>query len=257
MALEYHLGRIERDIKAQGYAPVHFPLCKKELVDAAESFLEFLTVNPAVKSALEKKRETDSGYDLGYISRDQKQGDYETKEAFHYHPAIDKLAEHLNNPRVTRFVGQARQVYSASIRVLEGIIEAMVLQEPHLKDLFFKKEENKCYLRFLSYPVQAVGKTAADGHYDRGPLSLALAESAPGLYIKSKLAMNEEHKALLFPGLTFKEITKNLRWNPSWHQSEQSVLAKRNVGRWAIVFFANEHNQRPISRAEARTRKHF
>jgi isopenicillin N synthase-like dioxygenase len=103
-------------------------------------------------------------------------------------------------------------------------------------------------LRFLAYTQTEPGDFLATGHYDRGTVSLAIAESAPGLRIGKtpdtvKDIIHEPGYGLFFPGINLKELTDET-FAPSWHDVVQkdSNAFQPGCARWAVVLFAHVWN---------------
>jgi len=253
MGLEEKFWRVNADIKERGFAQVQYDVSRADLVHAAEAFIHFLGAHESLKRTLSLPRAVEGDVDLGYIRRTKDENRYEPKEFFHYAPVIDTLAKDIDDFRVRNFLKHARFVYTHAQGLLEELLDCVSARQPGLKEKFIQDGESKSYLRFLCYP-EGEGM-AAKGHYDKGAFTLALAESSPGLHIEDTPANNCENCAIIMPGITSTEVAPGLRWDKSWHYAVYDGKPYRQgVGRWAIVFFSNDLNQRLIPPEETHTR---
>lgn len=244
-----NLENIKQDIIEKNYSQILFPLSHKELSAAAETFLEFLTLSQDYKEKFYTRiNPDDPGSHVGYVHRSKANGK-DDKEFFHYHECAEEVFKDLlseNNFVVQNFFESARRVYKESVKTLEELLKEFEKEFPGIHGKFFPKHKVKnFYLRFLKYNSKEQGDFLARGHYDRGGLTLALAESAPGLRIgkNGKLLQEVIHKekhAIFMPAYHFKKITNN-SFMPTWHDVVQSKEDKYSEGisRWAIVFFCD------------------
>ena len=89
------------------------------------------------------------------------------------------------------------------------------------------------------------GDFLAKAHYDRGALTLALAESSPGLRLgeneeKLEEIVHKDRSLIFMPSLRFNKVTSK-EFTPTWHDviQKKSERVNSQVSRWAIVFFAD------------------
>lgn len=252
--------RIVTEIMDRNYALVSFSLPWSKLKEVADLFISFCALPADVKARFAAAHpEEPTGY-IGYQRRDRSKGHYETKEMFHFHPAIFNVIPGLKtNPKISNFVDAAANVYEKALATFKQLLTSLSAEEPGLIGRFIREDgHSQCYLRILNYDEIPVGSNVASPHYDRGGLALALAESAPGLRIWSKgVPFEVDHKgghAIFMPGITFSEVTKKLKLPKTWHDAIQKVPSyKPGTSRWAIVFFADPLEQRHVTAEEART----
>jgi isopenicillin N synthase-like dioxygenase len=256
---------IRVNLLEKNYSEIPFSLSKDELKKAAESFLEFLTLSQKIKDALSVDWNVGEHFsEIGYSKRRSDTGK-DDKEFFHFNEVIDiefKKKFSRRDPRVRKFLSHARIIYKEARKTLFNILLIFEKEFPGITGSFF--QENKIpflYLRFLKYDNKEDGEFLARAHYDRGTLTLALAESAPGLRIghDEKTLSEVKHKnktALFMPAIHFHEVT-NKNFLPAWHDVVQKGENKVNkeVSRWAIVFFADALSSKTPTWKETHTEK--
>jgi isopenicillin N synthase-like dioxygenase len=242
-----------KNITEKHYAPVAFPLSHEELNNAADTFLEFLTLPDVIKNSFSMKGGFEHNYGvIGYKDRRQEEGS-DKKEFFHYHPSLDTYFESnpdKDMPEVEAFLKAARAIDAAAARVLKETLTMLEPEFPNIVSEYFPGTHRRTILRFLKYDVAGKGKHLAKGHYDSGGCTLALAESAPGLRIGTyeedlQPVVHADKTALFMPGLRFYTQTDQ-RFHPAWHdvvQASEDTL-NESTARWAIVFFADGESQK-------------
>ena len=260
-SFSYH--RLLSKIREKNFASVPFTMTRKELENAASSFLAFLKLPQETKEqfrfTVDKKRR---GAHVGYSRKVQEKGALDNKEYFHYNlytEAFTNLPER-QNPVVETFFKNAHAVYENGARAIGKIMEAFETAFPGIHGKFFPNNATpNFYLRFLKYDVVGRGNFLAKAHYDRGGCTLALAESAPGLRIgKNQETLREvEHKensALFMPAWNLRKVTSD-EFGPAWHDVVQRSGDTLNAetARWAIVFFADPMGMDEISVEETHT----
>ena len=183
--------------------------------------------------------------------------DKDNKEFFHYHPV---LTEHFKNlpvlqdPTTVEFFSHAQTIYTACVQATNEILSAFEVEFPGIRKQLISPDGaiGMSTIRFLKYEPAGSGNFLAKGHYDRGTMTLALAESAPGLRVgktaeQLALVTHKENTALFMPALLFSDIT-DARFTPAWHdvvQTSENVY-RTDAARWAIVFFADaQHTTTP------------
>jgi len=257
------LQRILSEIQERNYALIEFPLSWSRLKDVADNFLEFLQLPYEAKSKFTAPHKDDPNGLIGYQRRDKGKGNFETKEFFNYHESILDMFPDLKaskDPVVRKFIDSVQEVYKSAVSTFKQLLDHFSHEEPGMHSHYFKDGSfPRYFIRFLKYDEVPQGGQVAAGHYDRGGLALALAESAPGLRIwKDGTPLEVDHKdgcAVFMPGITFNDTTSKIKLSKTWHDAIQKVPNyKPGVSRWAIIFFADPLEQRSVSVAEARTK---
>ncbi len=255
------LNRILQEIEERNFAEIEFPLSYQELKELADSFLDFCELPQDVKSGFTAPYKDDPHGLVGYSRRDKSRGNFDTKELFHYHDAMLNLIPELkasDEPKIRRFADAMHKVYVASVETFKKHLKHFSQDEPGIYGQFFREGRQRCYIRLLKYDEVPVGATVGAGHYDRGGLAFALAESAPGLRIwhrgKPQDVVHKSGTALFMPGITFNDTTTKIKLPKTWHDVVQKTPPIRpGVSRWAIAFFADPIEQREVTAEEART----
>ena len=240
--------QIRKEVQNRNYAAIPFPLSRQELEQTASDFLDFLTLPLELKVRFYTIIDPNNrGSSIGYVRKQKKDGDDE-KEYFHYHESIDdKLKEFLalKNPKIDTFITSTKRVYAAAKETVSRIVREFEHEFIGLPECFFPRNKSPNFrLRFLKYNVLSRGELIARGHYDLNGITLALAESAPGLRIgwNPSDVREVEHLpgyALFMPALGFDEYT-SAEFPPTWHEVVQKSedTYSKDVARWSIVFFA-------------------
>ena len=237
------------EIQEKQFAEIALPVSEEVFRDAADVFLDFLTLDQVTKNSLYRVHPVnprDSG--IGYVRKAKQENYSDAKEYVHYLPiAHEYFKEEIahGDPRIGAFFNMARDMHSQIVPVMEDILKMLTLEFPDIYDRFFPDEfENpRTPLRFLKYDVQGKGEFLARGHYDMAGCTLALAESAPGL----RIGKNEETLkpvtrkgggAIFMPARNFPKMTDE-RFTPAWHDVVQSAHARLSdtAARLAIVLF--------------------
>jgi hypothetical protein len=266
-----YTSRISQKIKSQNYALVDSPLPKVDLVEAAESFIEFLGMEEEKKKKFsleedEENEKKDGSSEIGYIRRFKgKGGKFDNKEFFHYNDyarvrfaglaSIDKRAE--------EFLFKAYRVFGATKNRVKGVLSELEEEYPGISGRFFKDGVHpNLFLRFLAYDYEdspSVKRDLGVGHYDKGALTLALAESGPGLYMgatkfDTKPVPYHPEKSMLFRGLQeVPELSDDLQ--PAWHGVRQKIGKEYSPGiaRWSMVCFIDLLGENLITTLQAHT----
>lgn len=250
---------IINQVEEQHFARVSFPLSYKELSHAADTYFSFLSLPQEIKDSFGKTAGHEHNYGLTGYKRRSKDGGYDEKEFFHYHPSVENYIEenpHKNVPEVKLFLDQARRVDEAATETLHTVLKEISNEFPNILNEYFPEHEaRRTLVRFLKYSIAGKGNFLARAHYDAGGCTLALAESAPGLRLGSTAdnltaVEHVEHTALFMPALYFNVVTDD-RFLPVWHdvvQTSENTFSNE-AARWAIVFFADgvSQKERPSS----------
>ena len=247
------MGAILEEIATKHFASVPFSLSHQDLSAAAEAYMRFLTLPDSVKQSFSLKAGVEHNFGIiGYKDRRQEEG-RDRKEFFHYHPHLELYFEthpHRALSEVQEFFKAAREVDRAAAGALRGVLEELSNEFPHLIEEYFPSGQRRTLLRFLKYDVAGTGAHLAQGHYDSGGCTLALAESAPGLRLGTcaedlQPVVHQDHTALFMPALRLHTVTDE-RFHPVWHDVVQASADTYSdtTARWAIVFFADGASQK-------------
>ncbi len=257
MSLDYKL--FKEELRRNAYISVPFSLSSVELSKAAEEYMVFLRLPQEIKKEMEgiKINPLDRGSYVGYRRREQQLGDLDEKELFQYNLYFEEFfgsKPEVRYPEVASFLQSAKNIYTQAALMMQEIIDILEGEFPGIYDQFFHKNiPPHFYLRFITYSNFVGGNFLAKGHYDRGGCTLALAESGPGLRIGRTADSlqdigHHEKEVLFFPGILFPELTSD-EFVPAWHDVVQKseYAVDDAVARWAIVFFADQFEQRVTS----------
>jgi len=259
------LDQIVKEVREKHFAAIPFALDRKAMESSAELFLKFLELPEKVEFQGESHPD-DRGSHIGYVNRKKNVGDLDNKEYFHYNEYFEQNFN-WQIPVLQEFVESAREVYQAATSTLNVILDELSSDFPEIHNEFIRPGQlPRFYLRYLKYEPEKEQGIIAEGHYDRGAITLALAESAPGLRIGEKdhpvEVEHEEGYALFMAGTTFKDVTHQQRLpngdeqlflEPAWHDviQKESELYLPGIARWSIVFFADPIDMRYVSHDEA------
>ncbi len=246
---------VNRAILRDHHYPVPYGLSRKELVDAADDFINFISLPPEVLQRFEgvALSPEDRGSHVGYRHRSRQKG-HDDKVYVHYHAKFEELfgdAIRDTGEVGERFVVSARRVYDEAKKSLGIVVDACKDRYPEFEDRFLS-ENSHYFLRFLAYLRGS--KLLANGHYDRGGATLAIAESVPGLRMGTNEdnlteVVHTEGTAPFFGGLELRNY-----FPPTWHDVvDKGSYYNDQIARWAIVFFADKHLKKGVSFEEAHT----
>lgn len=251
----------------QNYANIPFALSRRELLDAAEAFMGFLSLPRVEKEKFVLLVDPEDEESVaGYVRRRQKFGHLDEKEYFHFNryalSGFDSLVQ-VSNIKVRDFFDMAYRVYVLAEKTVYKVLEEFDTEFPGIHKKFFPARAHpRFYLRFLKYNIQDRGDFLAKGHYDQGGCTLALAESAPGLRIgrgESDLTdvKRKEGHVVFMPGFLFPRHTSK-DFFPAWHDVIQKSTDAYNAdtARWAIVFFADPYKKTKTKWAERHAPKY-
>lgn len=250
-------------LTGRGYAAVPLPfLLPTHIERLASTFFRVLALPDEVKQKLsfisDPERDTEMGYMRKKGGAGAKRNDL--KEYFHYSPMhhveLRSLADESSFAAVAAFLDQALIATYEAMHASAVALHMLESRIPGIAARYLRSagRQPKYLLRCLKYE-QPVDGFLARGHFDKGGLTLALAESAPGLRMGRSASdiRPVEHKpgtALFFPGLRFIEPMAAPLF-PVWH--DVIDLGQRitdGVARWAFVFFWDPHEMSPIRAGE-------
>lgn len=247
-----NFAQLKSTLLEQHFVELNWSLTPRVVEQTVSGFFRFLALSQPVKQQFVfelKRAKGDRGMDVGYRQRKSDTGaGYDDKEFFHYNQYVaqefGQLAQTI--PAAQEFFVQAEVIYQAALGKMQEMVHILDEGYPGLYQTFFPADHiPEGVVRFLKYDRTQPGDYLAKGHYDRGALTLAIAESAPGL----RLGQDPDHvqevvhrpgQVLFFPGMSLGQYTKN-EISPSWHDVVQKSADSFNqeAARWAVVFFAS------------------
>jgi len=238
-----------KQLQSKAFAQIPFSKSWDEFKAAADLFLDFCELSQAEKEKWHIKDDPeDKG--IGYIRKSKEYGELDDKEYFHYFPEVlnyfDK--DFQNAPEALKnLIKVADGIFDLATQKLGEVLKEINKTYPGVFEKFFDKNEKPFknnVLRFLNYhPPQNIGDSVAGGHYDKSGITLALAESKPGLRIgfdekNLELVEHKDKEAIVMVGLKLAKLTAN-KLRPSWHDAIDidGKTYRPGCARWAVVFF--------------------
>ena len=246
--------QIYEGLKKDHYVGVPFPYDHQSLDDAMQSFLRFLALPEETKNRLQVSLSSKHRRgDLGFTYRQKLEGNTynDQKSFFHYHPKFKQTyaQEIAADPVMRDFIERADKIWHAVYEATGQVLKRLDSRYPGIYDKVLKTETPHIILRFLRYDIRTPGKYLAKPHYDAGSMTLALAESGPGLRIGScpddlKAIAHHDRQAVFFLGANIAQILNPEPLKPGWHDVVQvGEKPKDNTyARWAIVAFIDGHD---------------
>ncbi|MEK6940435.1 MAG: hypothetical protein AABW49_00865 [Nanoarchaeota archaeon] len=261
---------IVKETREKCYAMVDFGIPGDQLKKAADAFIGFLDIPEHLLFDMflwhpNVPHDSKNG-EIGYVRRKKRKGHYDNKRLFHYSPLLeDKIA--IQDGRADPFLRHAKQIYQESCITLNRILSALSFKYPAIRDKFYDDSiYPRFFLRFIAYDPETKGEYIATNHIDSGGITIAIAESTPGLRIGSKdgpKTMIEHHdgKAIFMPACTFPDATEGGFLPQAWHDVIQinSKPYSDGIARWAIVFFADLAMQEtiPVTKTHSAPPPHY
>jgi isopenicillin N synthase-like dioxygenase len=256
---------LAKALEERAWAEVPFSLPRERLAEGARVFFRYLDIPQEEKEKLLFFDRPENRQGIGYVKRTSDRAYGDDKEFFHYHPKL--LKEFAGNPLIERketaeFLVIADEIYKEATNRMKDILHILETKYEGIYARMFPTTEDYIEysaLRFLKYEPGGVGSFLANAHYDRGCMTLALSESAPGLRIGKgaeslEEVVHKENTAVFMPAFQFRELT-NGDFLPAWHDVVQKSedLYRKDAARWAIVFFADTPDLRVPTRDECHT----
>ncbi len=238
-----------RDLDAQSFHKMPITCSRAEIETAVKAFFRFMELPEATKRRFAFKLEDYQGQmEMGYWTRSRAEGKADNREYFHYDAAADEAFRKTGAdcPELITFMDAAKIVYQATVPTLREAVQIIDEVYPGIEKKIFEPGSGRFLqapIRFLGYPNTDPGDFLASGHYDKGIVTLAIAESAPGLRIGKtpdtvQDVIHEEGYGLFFPAIQLEPLT-NPHFVPSWHdviQKDQDTFTS-DYSRWAVVLF--------------------
>lgn len=247
------------------FADIPFTLSREHYQTAIDDLFRFLELPTDTKKRFSSRLNPDDrGSEIGYQFRSQNEGQLDQKEYFHFNRyAADAFAEHRQScAELDALMRSAELIYLEAEATMRQLVAALEPIKPGITSDFFPQGKHpKCFLRLLKYDYHREDDFLAKGHYDRGFLTLAIAESAPGLRIGKnpdslRIVERQPDTVLFMPALRASEFHPDIE--PAWHdviQRQEDALNEK-VARWAIVFFSDPYWDMGITFEEAHTPKY-
>lgn len=252
---------IHKSLQDHFYVNVPFLLERSYIEEAVEAFFEFLKEPELIKSHINFSiAPLHRRGDVGFKRRNPQDHVYnDSKEFFHFHPAIFKeCASFLEkNPVVYDFLSKAKPIWDHAYKTVEDILKTFEPAFPGVYNKIFNTKHVHILLRFLKYDWKSSGKYLAKPHFDAGAFTLAITESCPGLRIGScpenlKLIQHKEGNAIFMLASNYQKAIQTSTLVPGWHdviQVDETLIGKP-FARWAVVAFIEAHSVEALSRIE-------
>lgn len=227
----------------QGWATVKTEVRPETYEQAAMSFMRFISEVPdeqkeKIKAFFEGETSALPGL-IGYAEQKPARPEDGTHRiVFHYHPQVESLfaaeIEAAGGP-TKEFLQQARAIWDSTLTLAQAVVRDLENDYPGIYDAFFPPGvEPGLVLRFILYKKQPHGAVLQKGHHDRDAITLALAESGPGLRIgkdaKSlKPIQRKKGEAVVMAGVGMRKFDENL--SLTWHD----VVQDTDDERWSLI----------------------
>ncbi len=238
-----------QSLESRHFARVPHGMASGELQAAADAFLAFLALPPAVKRQLHFSARSPRASADGYTDKTTIERK-DPKEFFHWSPALMAREPCIelaaSEPVVARFFTAAERIFAQVEAVLWDVYSSCL---PEYRERIFRDGRLvDGILRFLCYAPRPEHAFCARAHFDKGFSTLALADSAAGLRIGCcndhplEPVRHADGSAIFMPAwMLFKASNGTIK--PSWHDvvhqpGEQDVSAI--CARWSMVFFVND-----------------
>ena len=261
-AIPLSVQEILRQIREKNYANLPVTIPESDIKVAMDDFFRFLDLPQDVKNKFWHMLDIKNhGSEVGYARKSIENGDLDEKEFFHFTPYSEDAFRHrpeMDIQEVRQFFASAKNILDQVTAIVDGLLEIFEAEYPGIKKKFLPGDMRPFFcLRFLKYDAAPKGEFLAKGHYDRGTMTLAIAESAPGLRIGRNEALlkpvdRSEGSVLFMPGFRLQDIVPPEQFPPAWHDVVQSSdhEFKPGAARWAMVFFADTVKQNHTDWAE-------
>jgi len=249
------------ELKQSPYIKLPFIYDHNFIAGAVDSFFNFLDLPQEIKNFIDLKvSPRHRRGELGFRHRHSADDIYsDDKEFFHFHPLIfQNYGEFIEqNQVVSDFLVKANKIWLAVDELIDQIMRIYDQTFPGCKAKIFNQDPSHIVLRFLKYSWKNSSEYLAKPHFDSGSLTLALAESSPGLRIGSgpddlQIITHEDKQALFFFSSNYKKIINSDEFLPAWHdvvQTDDNQIGKP-CSRWAVVAFIDGNNVESLPRSE-------
>ncbi|QRN03313.1 hypothetical protein GH742_05220 [Legionella sp. MW5194] len=252
---------IMRQLRQQNHVLVPFALPSTVIHDAMAAFFRFLDEPPVIREHIDFTiAPLHRRGDVGFKQRHPGDDIYnDSKAFFHFHPAIfQRYGTFLTQqPVVNDFMLKAEPVWQAVASTVHALLTTLQPPFPGLVHRVFDTPDVHILLRFLKYNWQQSGKYLAKPHFDAGSMTLAIAESGPGLRIGSgphdlTPVQHQPGHAIFMLSSNFKQLMPADELTAGWHdviQLDETFIGKP-YSRWALVAFIEAHGVTALPRTE-------
>lgn len=252
--------------KRNGFAFVETGIPQSFYESAAETAMQFLSsLSEADKKKMQqciKGEDDDEPGLLGYSEFHPTKPERGTEKVFfHYHPEVERLFsnEFARIPGAQKFLSSMRSLWGSGLVAAEAVVNNLEKTNPGVRAELFPREKPTAFvIRFVMYKEPPEGNLLAKGHYDRSSITLALAESAPGLRVQDSegrmnLIEKQDGAAVVMASKGMERIVPSLPL--SWHdaiQASDETVDDTHV-RWVAIGQLFSGGLRLLSEPEKRS----
>lgn len=234
--------------RKDGFAFVETGVSQTFYESTAETAMQFLSsLSEADKKKMQRcfKGEDDSEPGLlGYSEFHPTKPERGTEKIFfHYHPEVEKLfsEEFARTTGAERFLASMRSIWGAGLVAAQGVVRDLEKKNSDIREQLLPSGVAPAFvIRFVLYKKPPEGTLLIQGHYDRSSVTLALAESSPGLRVQDSngrmnLINKSDGAAVVMAGKGMARIAPSLPL--SWHDAVQASDACVDEAhtRWAAI----------------------
>lgn len=188
------------------------------------------------------------------------------KEYYHFTPRhlTNMIRQHKKfgwgplPPEVLFLDERFRPIHKKASKLIIKAASYIEETHPEIRNFFTTESLSTSPVRLLFYHPSDRTQLGA-GHYDKGALTIQIAESHQGLQVSNSKesplqpVVRSDEKALMFPGISLGNVLEdNDIYPPGWHdivktnQLNEGRFVPRQAAsvcaRWALIFFANGSN---------------
>lgn len=234
--------------RKDGFAFVETGVSQAFYESAAETTIQFLsTLSDADKKKMQQcfkgEDDTEPGL-LGYSEFHPTKPERGTEKVFfHYHPEVERLfsKEFASTPGAERFLASMRTIWGTGLAAALAVVNDLERTNPGVREQLLPSGTPPAFvIRFVLYKKPPEGSLLIQGHHDRSSVTLALAESSPGLRVQnSEGRMNLINKgdgtAVVMAGKGMERIDPSIPL--SWHDAVETsdVGVDETHSRWVAV----------------------
>lgn len=242
------MKNIEAQIQEQAYAKVEMDIGYADISSAVERYMDFCALPDELTKQIAYEHENRKrGSQVGHVIKNGEGQD--KKRYFHYRHGLPDwlISNGIERPfELNVFLEAAEAIHkTACDTLLENMVE-LDEKYPGLVGMHYPEHGDlDFYTRFLVYHPSKDGQLAR-AHYDLSTMTLAMAESSPGLRLGTESndlrpVEHYENEGKLFLGGGWSNLYPDSDLPLGWHdviQADQSMVGDNTV-RWAVVMFAN------------------
>lgn len=247
--------RVESQIRERAYAQVETGMDYADINEAVKLYLDFCQEPDSYTGQIAYEHENGKrGSQVGHVIKGGEGQD--RKRYLHYRDGLPDwlMASGVEiTPQLDRFLEAAEAIHERACSTMRENMVELDGKYPGLVGMHFPEHGDRdFYTRFLVYHPTKTGQLAR-AHYDLSTMTLAMAESAPGLRLGGdsynlQPVQHREGEGKLFLGGGWRNVYPDSDLPLGWHdviQADQETV-NEDVVRWAVVMFANpEHDTQP------------